>query len=142
MKEYHTKIEIKQPQKVVWDFLMDFDRYPEWNPLVSKITGEMKEGTVIKAHIVPLGKDFLATIVSYKEGEELIWEGVQGAKFLLTGKHYYQLKAIDANTTELLHGEYFTGMLSSFLSKSLLAKMEDAFVLHNTAVKKMLESKS
>jgi len=140
MKTYHTSISINKPIDNVWKVLTDFEAYPKWNPLVGELTGDIKEGGTIKTHIIPLGKSYYPIVLSFKKEEELIWQGVQGAKILLAGKHYYKLRSIDKNNTELLHGEYFTGILSHFLPKSLLQKMENAFVDHNEVFKKLVEN--
>ena len=139
MKEYHTKIRINRPVKQVWQFLTDFDQYPNWNPLVGKLEGDIREGGKIATTIVPLGKTYYPRVLSYKENQELVWQGVQGAKFLIAGRHYYRLDKIEEGVTELQHGEYFTGILSNFISRSLLQKMEDTFVLHNEELKEQLE---
>lgn len=36
-------IDIAAPPKAVWAVLTDYDRYPQWNPFVTKLSGE-KEG--------------------------------------------------------------------------------------------------
>lgn len=78
-------------------------------------------------------------MLSYKEEQELIWEGKRFAKFLLAGKHYYKLEKIDKNSTEFLHGEYFTGWFSHFIPKSLLKKMENTFIEHNQKLKEIVK---
>ena len=100
----------------------------------------MKEGNEISTYIVPLGKTFHPILLSYKENDELLWQGIQGAKFLMAGKHYYRLNSISENQTELLHGEYFTGLLSYFISSSLLSKMKTAFEQHNILLKQRVEN--
>ncbi len=139
MKQYHTKIRIDRPLKEVWSFLSDFGKYPDWNPLVGNLVGDIQEGGKIKTLILPLKRTFVATLLSYKKEQEIVWQGKQIAKFLLAGKHYYRLVPLNENQTELQHGEYFTGLFSNFISSSLLKKMEDGFVLHNKELKKQLE---
>lgn len=139
MKEYHTKIEIEASPQRVWEVLTDVESYAEWNPLVSKITGNLSEGGMIQTTIVPLNNTFSAKLLSFKENKEIIWQGKRVATFLLAGKHYYRLEMRRENLTILEHGEYFTGMLSYFISNKLLKKMENAFVEHNLALKKRIE---
>ncbi|MEQ8703986.1 MAG: SRPBCC domain-containing protein [Phaeodactylibacter sp.] len=140
MKEYHTKVEIIAPKERVWKTLIDFERYIDWNPLVSHITGKISEGETIKTTIVPLENTFAATLLSFKENKEIVWKGKQVASFLLAGEHYYRLKEQNENLTILEHGEYFTGVLSVFISKNLIQKMERAFVAHNLALKERIEN--
>jgi hypothetical protein len=139
MKAYHTSIKIAKPINLVWNVLTDFEAYPDWNPLVGELTGDIEEGGIIKTFIIPLNKAYYPKILSFKKEKEIIWMGAQGSKYLLAGKHYYKLQSIHKNSTELLHGEYFTGILSYFLPKSLLRKMENAFIRHNEVLKKRLE---
>ncbi|MEM7037306.1 MAG: SRPBCC domain-containing protein [Bacteroidota bacterium] len=139
MKEYHTSLVIDKPAAAVWKMLTDTARYPDWNPLVGRLVGELKTGNTIETYIVPLGKSFFPKLLSVKPEKELIWQGKQVAKFLLAGKHYYRLEALEAGRTKLLHGEYFTGLLSPFISKKLLKKMEDNFHQHNLELKLLVE---
>lgn len=139
MKQYHTKITIQSPLEKVWQALLDTDNYPKWNPLVGKIEGKLVEGETIKTPILPLGNTYSPKIIAFVPFNQLTWKGVQGASFLMAGEHYYKLRKIDNQTTELLHGEYFTGLFSHFIPKKLLQKMENAFLAHNQALKTLLE---
>lgn len=140
MKEYHTKISIVASKETVWRYLTDFNTYKNWNPLVSKLSGDLNEGGIIYTTITPLKETFSATLLSYKENQEIIWQGKRVAKFLLAGKHYYRLEEEKQSVTTLEHGEYFTGILSHFISKKLLNKMEDTFIKHNIALKHRIEN--
>lgn len=88
MKQYHTSITINASIEVVWKHLTDFTSYPSWNPLVGKFVGEMNEGSTISTFIIPLGKTYHPKIMIYQPKKELVWQGIQGAKFLMAGKHY------------------------------------------------------
>ena len=140
MKEYHTAIIINSPATTVWEALTDFTAYPDWNPIVGKMEGEMKEGNRISTFIVPLNKTYYPIIMSYKVNKELVWLGAQGAKFLMAGKHYYRLEKISEIQTKLLHGEYFFGLFSYFIPASLLNKMKTAFEQHNIILKQRIEN--
>lgn len=87
-----------------------------------------------------MGKTYYPELLVVSPQKELTWQGYQGAKFLMAGKHYYRLKAVDAGTTQLLHGEYFTGIFSYFIPPSLLQKMENTFILHNQLLKERIEN--
>lgn len=139
MKQYHTVIEINSPAEIVWKHLVDFGAYPEWNPLVGSLTGELIKGAQISTYIIPLGKTYKPTVLTIEPNSEITWQGIQGAKWLLAGKHYYRLEKIDVNKTKLLHGEWFTGLLSWFIRRKLLNKMENAFLSHNQLLKQRIE---
>jgi len=139
MKEYHTKIIINSPITKVWQQLTNFQNYKNWNPLVKNITGSIQEGGQIITDIVPLNKAYPAKLLSFKPNQEMVWKGKQIAEFIMAGEHYYRLKSIDENTTELQHGEYFTGLASWFIPTSLSDKMKNTFIAHNEALKKLIE---
>ena len=140
MKQYHTDIIIHQSRAKVWEFLTDFAQYPDWNPLVGRLEGKMQVGEKIATFIVPLNKTFYPVLLQYEPEQELVWQGVQGAKFLLAGKHYYRLESLGEEETKLYHGEYFTGLFSHFIAKKLLNKMYQTFLKHNEILKKRLEN--
>jgi hypothetical protein len=140
MKEYHTSIDIDASVEKVWKALTHFQSYPQWNPIVGKLEGQMVPGQKISTYIVPLKKVYHPTLISFVPNKELIWHGVRGAGFLLKGNHYYRLEKLSDYKTKLLHGEYFTGILSHFIPKSLLNKMENAFLLHNNRLKQRVEN--
>jgi hypothetical protein len=140
MKEYHTQIVINASQEIVWKYLTDFATYPNWNPIVGKLEGKMEIGQKISTFIVPLGKTYSPTLLVFEPNKELTWQGSQGAKFLLAGKHYYILEKVANTETKLLHGEYFTGIFSTFISKKMLSKMENAFNEHNQILKLRIEN--
>ena len=142
MKEYHTQIDIDAPAKTVWQFLTDFASYPDWNPIVGKLDGAMVVGQSISTYIIPLGKTYHPVLMTYEPTKELVWRGVQRAGWLMAGEHYYRLEALSPAQTRLLHGEQFTGLLSNFIGKDLLSKMENAFVEHNQLLKQRIENEN
>lgn len=42
MPSITTEIEIAAPPDAVWAVLVDYDRYSEWNPFISKLSGDKK----------------------------------------------------------------------------------------------------
>ena len=139
MKQYHTEISIAAPLAVVWAVLTDFAAYPEWNPLVGRLQGDVRTGGRIRMFIKPLDRTFKATLKRVAEAEELTWVGVQFAAWFLSGEHYYRLEVLGDDSTRLLHGEYFRGLGSAFLGRSALRRMEETFELHNRLLKKRVE---
>lgn len=138
MQSYHTEALLSASVATVWATLMDTAQYPNWNPLVGQVQGSFEAGARVKVWIVPLGKTFGATITTCVQKQELVWEGVQGAAWLLKGRHYYRLHPQSDQTTLLEHGETFTGLLSYFIPKKLLQRMKQSFIDHNHALQKKL----
>ena len=55
MREFRTEIEINATPDKVWDVLMDFDSYPEWNPFMQSASGKQNLWSV--AHDVAAPRD-------------------------------------------------------------------------------------
>lgn len=139
MKEYHINIVIKAPVGAVWKALTNFSAYPEWNPLVGWLKGDIRANGQIQMFIKPLNRSFTATLKRVEPDEELTWVGVQLASWIISGEHYYRLEALDRNSTRLSHGEYFRGLASAFIGKATLERMEAAFNRHNVLLKERVE---
>src|SRR6476660_5134221 len=55
MKEINSEIEIFSTPEQVWRILTDFDKYPQWNPFIDQISGELKKGSKLTVHVKPEG---------------------------------------------------------------------------------------
>ena len=66
--ELHSEIEIAAPAEIVWEILLDFEKYPDWNPFIRKISGEVRVGSVLEVYIHPpdakKGMTFNPTIIN------------------------------------------------------------------------------
>ncbi|MDX2001432.1 MAG: SRPBCC domain-containing protein [Chitinophagales bacterium] len=139
MKQYHTSVIIEASAAQVWNELTNFSDYPVWNPIVGKLEGPMNEGSKISTFIVPLNNTFSPVLCSFKKDREMAWKGSLVSRFLLQAHHYYSLEEYKHGRTELKHGEYFTGLLSYLLPKTLMGSMHEAFKQHNILLKARVE---
>jgi uncharacterized protein YndB with AHSA1/START domain len=62
--EISREIEIDAPPDAVWAVLADTGAYPEWNPFVRRLSGELREGERLEAEIAPPGGRSTASIAS------------------------------------------------------------------------------
>jgi hypothetical protein len=51
MKKFHAQIRIEAPASKVWEHLTDFAGYPEWNPFLRSVQGELHEGATIEIQV-------------------------------------------------------------------------------------------
>ncbi len=140
VKEYHTDIIVNAPVDRVWSVLTDFSAYPDWNPLVGWLQGDIRTDGKIHMFIKPLKRAFNATLKRVTPLEELTWVGIQFAPWFLAGEHYYRLEKLSDRSTRLWHGETFSGVGSAFISQSTLNEMLAAFKLHDTILKERVEN--
>jgi hypothetical protein len=55
MKEIHAEIEINAAAVKEWRVLTDFAAYPDWNPLIRRLYGEVSVGARLQVYIEPFG---------------------------------------------------------------------------------------
>ena len=142
MKELKTKIEINGNINQVWEVLTNFHSFPDWNPFIKKIEGELKVGTQLKVLIEPPGgkaMTFKPTIKILEPKTEFRWLGNFLFPGIFDGEHIFQLEQIDANNTKFTHRENFNGLLVPLLWKSLNTKTRQGFEEMNKALKEKVE---
>lgn len=151
MRQIETQIRINAPAHIVWEILMDFENYSNWNPFIKQITGNSPSpqgaatvGENIEVLIFNGKKDFKfkPEILVVKKEEEFRWKGKFLVKGIFDGEHYFQLKEETSSRspiTEFVHGEKFTGILVGILMKSIGESTEEGFRKMNTALKEQAE---
>jgi len=51
MREIRAEIEIDAPAERVWEVLVDFGAYPDWNLFMTSVTGRFEPGAYLRARI-------------------------------------------------------------------------------------------
>ncbi|NUS73749.1 MAG: SRPBCC domain-containing protein [Corynebacteriales bacterium] len=134
-----TSIEIDASAEQVWSTLTDFTNHPQWNPFITKISGEPITGTRLSVEISNNGKTntFTPTVLAAEPGRELRWIGRFGMVGVVDGEHYFHIETLTPKRIRLIHGEKFTGVLVPFLGKQL--DVADNFAAMNRALKARVE---
>jgi len=144
-REIATMIEIPASPERVWNILADTPRYPEWNPFIVSLRGELSSGREIKFyfHIPPMPRlPARATVVKAESDTELRWVGRLIGSWLFRAEHYHLLTPVEGQRTRLEHGEIFSGLLAQLtwpllrtfatpvydrFNQALLARVEFAY---------------
>jgi len=140
-----TEVEINAPASAVWSELADAEAYPEWNPFVKHLAGDLKAGSRLNVTIqsegnAPMG--FTPEVLVADANEELRWVGRLGFKGVFDGEHYFILEETGHGTTILSHGETFKGILGYPLLALIRKDTENGFLAMNEALKQRVEAKS
>ncbi len=141
MKHLATEIIINAPIETVWDELMDFKSYPEWNPFVISIKGRKMAGKNLQIVLKTLkGKEmhFEPVVIKCKTYDEFRWRGKFGIRGIFDGEHYFVLEALGTHQTVLMHGEFFSGLLVGIMG-NLLKDTKESFIQMNKALKARCE---
>ncbi len=142
MTKIQTEIIIQAPVSQVWNTLMDFDDYPNWNPFIKEIGGSQKVGARLTAFIQPKDQQpmkFQPLVLVNEKEKEFRWIGHLFVKGLFDGEHYFHLSPINANSTKFIHGEHFSGVLVYLILKLIKENTIKGFKAMNEALKKKVE---
>ncbi len=127
-----------------WQVLTDFSKYPQWNPYLTRVEGQLEPGETISFTLVdanfaePL--DITARVTGVTPNEELYWIGAAIMRGVYDTRHVFQLEAQADGTTLLRHFEEFRGLLPALLPERELrtAHTLEAFTIMNNALQQRL----
>jgi hypothetical protein len=109
-----TERVIDAPVAAVWRVLVDFARYPEWNPFILRVDGEVKVGASVPYQFeFPRGLRLWATahILVMDPQRELRWAAHFLAPSVFNGEHHFSTREVGPKNTAFRHGEAFSGAL-------------------------------
>ncbi len=129
----NTAIEINADPELVWNILLDFASYPEWNPFITTITGNAEEGTFLKVTIGNM--NFKPKVLRYQKPLELRWSGHLWFKGLFDGEHVFKITPRGANKVLFEQNEHFKGLLVPLFKSTLNKDTKQGFEAMNKALK-------
>ncbi len=141
--ELQTKIIIKASKNKVWNILCNFNTYPEWNPFIRFIQGNVAVGNKIKVRIEPPNAKemtFTPKVLSFIKQKQLTWLGHFVLPGLFDGEHHFELLSNPDGTTTFIQSEQFSGLLVPFFKKQLCNNTKKGFILMNEKLKELAES--
>ncbi len=142
MREVQSEIEIDAPPERVWEVLTDFEAYPDWNPFMRYMRGDLREGGKFETRIEPpegRGMTFKPTITRVDPPRELRWLGRMMLPRIADGEHAFELHPLDGGRTRLVQREQFRGVLVPILWRMMGKRTEAGFEAMNEALKARAE---
>ena len=87
MKENRNVIEIQSTPDRVWEALTEFDKYPEWNPLLCRAEGNLAVGEKVNLTARSESKEMnlLCTVKTVESNRQFSWEFHVILPFLFRG---------------------------------------------------------
>jgi hypothetical protein len=144
VKEINTQVLIKAPDEKVWSVLTDFDKYPEWNPFIRQVRGEVGVGKTITVRLEPpeaKGMTLKPKVLAFETNKEFRWLGHLLIPGLFDGEHIFELTDNADGTTTFNQREKFRGILIPLFKKMLDYNTKKGFRLMNTRLKEIAEMK-
>mgnify|MGYP003113237647 CR=1 FL=1 len=132
-----TSITINADLKTVWEVFTDFESYPNWNPFIKSIKGEIAEGKKFHAEIG--GMKFKPTTKVFKL-EEFTWLGRLFIPGIFDGRHSFVFEETKDGKTLMIQKEHFKGILVPLMRKKLDTEVLDGFKLMNAELKELAEN--
>jgi hypothetical protein len=126
LRELRSEIEIDAPPERVWAVVTDFAAYPDWNPFIRRISGELREGARLEVRIEPPGAratTFKPTVRAVERNRELRWLGRLLVPGIFDGEHSLLIEPVG-------------------FVKGMLAKTERGFEQMYAALKARVEQPS
>lgn len=136
--EIKTAIVINAKPKAVWEVLTNFENYPNWNPFVKSIAGEVKVGNQINIQVQNM--KFKPTVLTFKQNKEFRWLGHLFFKGLFDGEHRFKLVDNGDGSTKFEHSEKFGGILVPLFKQKLLSQTKLGFEEMNRQLKHKVEN--
>jgi hypothetical protein len=134
--DIRTQIDLDATPDAVWAVLVDFARYDEWNPMMTGVSADLREGGSLAFTLHSGGQDSKVSAVfrDVQPGKRLSWGG--GFRWLVQVEHYLEIRERPGGCT-LLHGETFGG-LGGGLVPRFLNLQRSAYEAMNAALAERL----
>ena len=122
--------------------LVDFERYPEWNPSLPSIAGDVRVGSIVSMTLAMPGRPspkVKAELTEVVPQQRLVWHGNVGADRLFAGDRQFIIEPGDGDGVKFTHVEEVHGLLSPVfraLMGSAIQRHHDGL---NTALKRRAE---
>lgn len=122
MKELRTEIEFDGTPEEVWAVIADVPAYPEWNPFIERIDGELRVGAKLDVRLQPVderGITMHPTVLAAEPGRELRWIGHLVVPGMFDGEHRFLIEEAGPGRVRFVQSECFGGILLPFLWEKL-----------------------
>ena len=139
--EIETSIKINSKANKIWQELINFDEYKNWNPSIIDVSGELGENKTLKI-LVKIDKKtmvFKPKILVCEENKELRWLGKLLFSGIFDGEHYFLIKENSDGSCTFIQGEKFCGILIPFFGK-MISNTKKGFEAMNQELKKRVEN--
>ena len=123
---------------------MDFAAYPNWNPYIREISGNVEVGKKLKVYMKPeweKGATLHPRIIRLVPKKELTWRGSFYFPGLLDGEHSFIIEETGTRKVRFIQKETFSGLAIPLITASLSIEegTKRSFSEMNRALKKKAE---
>ncbi|MBN2160309.1 MAG: SRPBCC domain-containing protein [Spirochaetes bacterium] len=138
----HTEININAPAERVWNILTDLASYRDWNPMIRRAGGEIRQGARLTIHFNPRGtkgRIFHPKLLVVEPNRELRWQGQPEVPFLIESEHFFIIRPMGGGSVRLDHDMMFHGLIIPIIKNFAVRTTEGPFNDMNRALKERAE---
>ena len=140
-KSLEEEIIINAPAEAVWNVLVDFENWENWNPFIIKAKGKAEVGEKLENVFRNGDKDMVIKpkLLKVDQNEELVWIGRLIMPGIFDGRHGFRIEEIGPNQVRFVNYENFKGILSGMIMKKIGEDTKANFNKMNQALKAEVE---
>jgi hypothetical protein len=126
--EFSATTPIAATPMAIWALLTDAERFPEWEPNVTRVDGTIAPGERITVHTSFSDRAFPVTVTEFVPGERMVWASKMPLG-LFHGARTFTLDALPDGGTRVTTREVFGGLLLPLIGRTIpdLQPMFDQF---------------
>jgi hypothetical protein len=143
--EIRNDIEVDAPIDKVWQAVIDFDNYKNWNTQLSYLGGDVKPNGQLHLKLGVEGTtpyEFKAHISHWEDKKRFAWIARTGLPRVFDGEHFFELQNLGNGKTLLINREEYRGVLSLIFQQLPMMKVAPkGFEKMNIEFKNYVESR-
>jgi len=140
-KAFSTSIIIRSTPQVLWAILTDAARWPDWNPTVTRVDGQVAPGAKITVYSkASPGRAFPLTVTEFVPEARMVWSGGMPLG-LFKGERVYTLTGRADGTVAFAMREGFSGLMAPLITRSI-PDLQPSFDEFAAALRRRAETSS
>jgi len=125
---------ISAPASVLWQIMMEVDKYPQWYSVMLEASGTPQLGAKLKFRVKamdgsPKQLSFTGTVVEFVPERRFVWTG--GMFPILIGRHFFEFVPLEDGKTQVIQGEEFRGLYPLFAGRKKMLALSPAYERFN-----------
>ena len=142
MKDLTSKKVINSTPQAVWDILTHFKNYPQWNPILTKVVGQLSIGNKLEIHITTVGgksRIYHPKITKIVPNQDLRWTGKFFLPQIFSGERIFLIEKVSNDKINFVNKEIFSGIGIKLAPQKMENDILLSFKKMNEALKKTAE---
>ena len=136
------RLGVQAPASVIWEQLVDLEKWGEWNPLYPRAQGVLRIGEPLVLDLALEGRPLTTIrprVIDWVPNEQILWR-TRSAFGLLTGLRYLEIETLSEAGCIFSNGEIFSGLLGPIGAGRLRKEIRAGFQAMGEAVKTRAEA--